>query len=158
MGDILFLGHRVPYPPDRGDKIRGFHVLKFLAARERVHLIAFADDRRDMTPGDGLSAVTADRSIVWRAKSRATAAVQALRSRKPISLTAFDDAALHEAVDTILSHHPIDTIYVFSSQMAQYLPARPLQKVDHGFRRYGFGEIRVVRHAIARADGLADGA
>ena len=48
MGDVLFLAHRMPYPPDRGDKIRGFHILKHLAARHRVHLIAFADDVRDL--------------------------------------------------------------------------------------------------------------
>ena len=133
MGDILFLGHRVPYPPDRGDKIRGFHILNFLAARKRVHLIAFADDTRDMRRKDGLSKVTGNRSIIWRSKSRATAAMQALLSRKPISLTAFDNASLREAVDTILSRHSIDTIYVFSSQMAQYLPARPRQKIIMDF-------------------------
>ena len=134
MGDILFLGHRVPYPPDRGDKIRAFHVLKFLAARERVHLVAFADDTRDMTRAPhGLNNLTGDRSIVWRSKSRAVAAVQALVSRKPVSLTAFDDASLRKAVDTILARHSIDTIYVFSSQMAQYLPVRPRQRVIMDF-------------------------
>ena len=133
MGDILFLGHRVPYPPDRGDKIRGFHVLKFLAARKRVHLIAFADDTRDMKRKDGLAKLTGNRSIIWRSKSRFASAVEALVSRKPISLTAFDNASLREAVDTILARHSIDTIYVFSSQMAQYLPARPRQKVIMDF-------------------------
>lgn len=133
MGDILFLGHRVPYPPDRGDKIRGFHILKFLAARKRVHLIAFADDTRDMKRKDGLAKMTGARSIIWRAKSRATAAVQAIVSRKPVSLTAFDNASLREAVDRMLASHAIDTIYVFSSQMAQYLPARPRQKVIMDF-------------------------
>ncbi|WP_353203534.1 TIGR03087 family PEP-CTERM/XrtA system glycosyltransferase [Sphingomonas sp.] len=133
MGDILFLGHRVPYPPDRGDKIRGFHILKFLAARKRVHLIAFADDTRDMKRKDGLAKLTGNRSIIWRSKSRAKAAIEALMSRKPISLTAFDNASLREAVESILSRHSIDTIYVFSSQMAQYLPARPRQKVIMDF-------------------------
>ncbi|GGA40207.1 TIGR03087 family PEP-CTERM/XrtA system glycosyltransferase [Sphingomonas psychrolutea] len=133
MGDILFLGHRVPYPPDRGDKIRGFHILKFLAARKRVHLIAFADDTRDMKRKGGLAKLTGNRSIIWRSKSRATAAIEALMSRKPISLTAFDNASLREAVESILSRHSIDTIYVFSSQMAQYLPARPRQKIIMDF-------------------------
>ncbi|MGJ3628078.1 hypothetical protein AB5I41_15880 [Sphingomonas sp. MMS24-JH45] len=44
--DILFLAHRVPFPPDRGDRIRSFHVLRHLAARARVHLVAFAECRR----------------------------------------------------------------------------------------------------------------
>ncbi|MCR2848189.1 hypothetical protein, partial [Heyndrickxia coagulans] len=94
-----FLGHRVPYPPDRGDKIRGFHILKHLAARKRVHLIAFADDTRDMKRKSGLSKLTGNRSIIWRSKSRLTSAFQALLARKPVSLTAFDNASLRTAVD-----------------------------------------------------------
>ncbi|MES1970882.1 MAG: TIGR03087 family PEP-CTERM/XrtA system glycosyltransferase [Pseudomonadota bacterium] len=133
MGDILFLAHRVPYPPDRGDKIRGYNVLKFLSARKRVHLIAFADDTRDMKSKSGLSKFTGNRSIIWRSKPRAVAALEAFFSRKPVSLTAFENRPLREAVDNILGRHSIDTIYVFSSQMAQYLPARPRQRVIMDF-------------------------
>ena len=133
MGDILFLAHRVPYPPDRGDKIRGFNVLKFLSERKRVHLIAFADDTRDMKRKDGLSKFTGNRSIIWRSKSRARAALEAIFSRRPVSLTSFANRPLREAVDNILARHAIDTIYVFSSQMAQYLPSRPRQRVIMDF-------------------------
>jgi sugar transferase (PEP-CTERM/EpsH1 system associated) len=133
MGDILFLGHRVPYPPDRGDKIRGYHTLKFLSERKRVHLIAFADDTRDMKRKNGLAKFTGNRSIIWRSKPRAIAAIEALLGHKPVSLTAFDNKPLREAVDNILARHSIDTIYVFSSQMAQYLPARPRQRVIMDF-------------------------
>jgi hypothetical protein len=35
---ILMLTHRVPYPPDRGDRIRSYHLLKYLAARAEVWL------------------------------------------------------------------------------------------------------------------------
>jgi sugar transferase (PEP-CTERM/EpsH1 system associated) len=133
MGDILFLGHRVPYPPDRGDKIRGFHILKYLSARKRVHLIAFADDTRDLAGKTGLAKMTGNRSIIWRSKSRVQAAIEALLTRKPISLTSFDSRSLRSAVEALLERHAIDTIYVFSSQMAQYLPARPRQTVIMDF-------------------------
>ena len=122
MGDILFLAHRVPYPPDRGDKIRSFHMLRHLAAHRRVHLAAFADDPRDMNRPE-LAAVTASRAIVRRSKSQAVAGLQALTSGRPLSLTAFDDAAMCRAVEEMLARENIDTIFVFSSQMAQYLPA-----------------------------------
>ena len=133
MGDILFLGHRVPYPPDRGDKIRGFHILKYLSARKRVHLIAFADDTRDLAGKTGLAKMTGNRSIIWRSKSHVQAAIEALLTRKPISLTSFDSRSLRSAVEALLERHAIDTIYVFSSQMAQYLPARPRQTVIMDF-------------------------
>ena len=133
MGDILFLAHRIPYPPDRGDKIRGFNILKHLAKKRRVHLIAFADDTRDLKRKSGLAPYTGNRSIVWRSKPGVIAAIQALFSRKPMSLTAFDNPALRDSVEGMLARHAIDTIYVFSSQMAQYLPARPRQRVIMDF-------------------------
>jgi polysaccharide biosynthesis protein PslH len=133
MGDILFLAHRSPFPPDRGDKIRAYNVLKYLAARRRVHLVAFADDPRDLKTKRGLTAITASRSIIWRSKSRRRAALEALVQRKPVSLTAFDNRAMHEVVEDLLARCSIDTIYVFSGQMAQYLPAKKRARVIMDF-------------------------
>ena len=133
MGDILFLTHRIPYPPDRGDKIRGFNIVRFLSTRQRVHVIAFADDSRDLKRRNGLAPYTGNRSIIWRSKPRWLAAVQALAFRRPISLTAFENASVQEAVTNLLARHSIDTIFVFSSQMAQYLPSKPRQKVIMDF-------------------------
>ena len=48
MREILFLVHRIPWPADRGDKIRSHHILKHLAQMAPVHVGAFADDARDM--------------------------------------------------------------------------------------------------------------
>ena len=123
MGDVLFLAHRVPYPPDRGDKIRSFHMLRYLAAHRRVHLAAFADDPRDIDRPE-LAALTASRAIVRRSKPQVVAAVQALVSGRPLSLTAFDDKRMRRAVQDVLTRENIDTVFVFSGQMAQYLPAR----------------------------------
>jgi sugar transferase (PEP-CTERM/EpsH1 system associated) len=133
MGDILFLAHRVPYPPDRGDKIRAFNILNYLAGKKRVHLVAFADDPADLKRKGALAAITGNRQIVWRSKSQAVAGVQALASHRPLSLTAFDNGEVRQAVDTMLARHAIDTIYVFSSQMAQYVPVRPRQRVVMDF-------------------------
>jgi polysaccharide biosynthesis protein PslH len=43
-GDILFLVHRLPYPPDKGDRIRTYHILKYLAERATVHVACLADE------------------------------------------------------------------------------------------------------------------
>lgn len=133
MGDILFLAHRVPFPPDRGDKIRAYNVLRYLSARRRVHLIAFADDPADLKDRGGLAKIAASRQIVWRGKGQTAAGVQALVQRRPFSLTAFDNPELRQAVRDTLARHSIDTIYVFSSQMAQYLPMKPRQRVVMDF-------------------------
>lgn len=122
MGDILFLAHRIPYPPDRGDKIRGFHMIRHLARTSRVHLAAFADNDRDVEAKQGLVPYTASRAIIRRTKPQSLAASEALLRRQPVSVSAFASAPLRDAVRGILSRHTIDTIFVFSSQMAQYLP------------------------------------
>lgn len=132
MGDILFLAHRVPYPPDRGDKIRSFHMLRHLAGHRRVHLAAFADDPRDMNRPE-LAEFTASRVIVRRRKSQAVAGMQALASGRPLSLAAFDDATMRRAVENVLAREDVETIFVFSSQMAQYLPAEPRARVIMDF-------------------------
>ena len=75
MGDILFLAHRMPFPPDRGDKIRAYNVLKYLARRRRVHLIAFADDVRDLAGPDDPAVPLASRTVVRRAKPAWLAAI-----------------------------------------------------------------------------------
>jgi len=120
--EILFVAHRAPFPPDRGDKIRSFHILRHLAARARVHLIAFADDPRDLQPAPEYRALVDECVIVPRTRSRAVAAIAALASAQPVSLTAFAHREVARAVRDILARRPIDAIYVYSGQMAQYLP------------------------------------
>ena len=41
---ILYLTHRVPFPPDKGDRIRNYHLLRQLAKRSRVWLASLADE------------------------------------------------------------------------------------------------------------------
>lgn len=120
--DILFLAHRVPFPPDRGDKIRSYHMLRYLSERARVHLVAFADDERDQGYAADLAPFAASVTLIRRAKSQARAAAEALVSQRPISLTAFHDRQVATAVRAVLAREAIDAILVFSGQMAQYVP------------------------------------
>jgi sugar transferase (PEP-CTERM/EpsH1 system associated) len=41
---VAYLTHRVPFPPDKGDRIRNYHVLRELAKHARVWLAALADE------------------------------------------------------------------------------------------------------------------
>ena len=38
MATVLYLAHRLPFPPDKGDKVRTHHILRALAERHRVLL------------------------------------------------------------------------------------------------------------------------
>ncbi|MFD1950602.1 TIGR03087 family PEP-CTERM/XrtA system glycosyltransferase [Sphingomonas arantia] len=120
--DILFLCHRVPFPPDRGDKIRSFHILKALSALGRVHLLTFADDEADAAHVAGLAPWVSSSKVIVRRRGRAFGAVAALASRRPVSLAMFDDPAMRRAANGLLGRVRIDTVYAFSGQMAQFVP------------------------------------
>ena len=47
MANLLYLVHRLPYPPNKGDKVRSYHLLQHLLARHRVFLGTFIDDPED---------------------------------------------------------------------------------------------------------------
>ena len=117
--DILFLAHRVPFPPDRGDRIRGYHTICHLAERARVHLVAFADSEAEAVVAPEFRTLLASCTVVPRTKSRVRAAAEALLTGKPLSLTAFADPRVAAAVERVGA---VDAAYLFSGQMAQYLP------------------------------------
>lgn len=122
MRDILFLAHRVPYPPDRGDKMRSYHLLRHLAGLARVHLVTFADDAADVVHAEALRPLVGTLHVERRTRSTPVAALAALASGRPVSLAAFDSPALGAAVAAILRQEPIDTVFAFSGQMAQFVP------------------------------------
>lgn len=122
MGEILFLAHRIPFPPDRGDKIRSHHLLNALARIAPVHVGCFADTDGDLVHTPLLAGIAASHCLIRRRKSMAMAGAEALLARKPVSLTAFDHPSLRAWVRATLAAHPIDTIFVFSGQMGQYVP------------------------------------
>ena len=123
MSEILFLAHRVPFPPDRGDKIRSNHLLRRIAEIAPVHVGALADDRADMAQEGELAAIAASHCLVRRSAPLPLAALAALGKGKPVSLAAFASARLQRYVANVLETRPIAAIFVFSGQMAQYVPA-----------------------------------
>ena len=60
MGELLLLCHRIPYPPDKGEKIRAWNFLQHLLKRHRVHLGCFIDDERDWSYTDTLRSMCSE--------------------------------------------------------------------------------------------------
>ena len=110
MGEVLFLAHRMPFPPDRGDKIRSSHVLRHLATLAPVHVATFAESDQDLADEPQLAAVSATHCLVRRTKPVPLAGVEALLKHRPVSLTAFHSAQLDAYVRAVLANHPVDTI------------------------------------------------
>jgi sugar transferase (PEP-CTERM/EpsH1 system associated) len=119
--DLLLLIHRIPYPPNKGDKIRSYHLLKHLARDYRVHLATFVDDADDWQHVPAVEALCASSHFAplnpLRARVRSLGALVRNRS---LSLDYYQDAGMARWVDQTVATHKIDRVMVFSSPMAQY--------------------------------------
>ena len=119
MEDLLLLIHRIPYPPNKGDKIRSYHLLKHLAARYRVHLATFVDDPDDWQHVPHVEALCASsrfarmHPLLARVRS-----LGALLKNRSLSLEYYRDADLTRWVDDTVAKHDIGRMLVFSGAMA----------------------------------------
>jgi sugar transferase (PEP-CTERM/EpsH1 system associated) len=128
MADILYLAHRIPYPPDRGDKIRSWNMLRHLATLGRVHLACFADDEGDAAhlPAlrEALGGALGEAHVEVRRLGKASAGARALLDGRSILLTLFDSPRLRSFVEAMLARPEVETVFAFSVQMAQFVPER----------------------------------
>jgi len=124
-GDILFLCHRIPYPPDRGDKIRSYHLLHRLAELAPVHVGCFADDDRDMSFAADMARLTASQLVVKRDRSTLVAGLTGLARRQPMLVALFDHPDLHRWVAATMRDKPIRAVVAYSAQMAHFVPPLP---------------------------------
>ncbi|TZG29117.1 TIGR03087 family PEP-CTERM/XrtA system glycosyltransferase [Sphingomonas montanisoli] len=150
MGEILFLVHRIPYPPDRGDRIRSYHILRHLAARAPVHVVGFVDRPSDLAKVAPLRKVCSSMFVDVR-RSRISAGLRAMTKGDSISLTAFRSRAMKAEVKRLLKKRPIDTIFAYSGQMAQFVPE------DRGGRRFVMDFVDVDSEKFASYGAKAGG-
>lgn len=122
MSDLLFLAHRLPYPPDKGDKIRSWPILRHLAAMHRVHLGAFYDDPRDAAHVPVLEQICASVCALplrpWQGRVRSLAA---LATGEAMSARYFRDRQLMAWIDEIVAKFAPRAAFVYCSAMAPYV-------------------------------------
>lgn len=121
---ILFLCHRIPYPPDKGEKIRAFHEIRALAQRHRVSLLTLADSELpDLAPLQALC----ERVEVFpisRTAGYVRAALGSLRPR-PLTLSFFESDELSARVRELARRERFDVTVAYSSAMGPYAALAP---------------------------------
>lgn len=118
---ILFIAHRVPYPPNKGEKLRALWILRELSKSHAVDLFSFYDDREDLKHVPELRKYCRNHyleKIPW-VKSRLRA-VGGLLLGKPFSTEFFRSPRMERRIRSALHSGYYDRIVVFSSSMAQY--------------------------------------
>jgi len=121
MANLLYLVHRMPYPPNKGDKVRSYHLLKHLAERHRVFVGTFVDDPEDEAHLATLRSLCAGLHATRLHPARARlGSLAGLLDGQALTLHYYRDAALQRWVRETARRERIDAVVVFSSSMAQY--------------------------------------
>ena len=122
MAKLLYLVHRMPYPPNKGDKVRSYHLLQHLMAQgHEVFVGTFVDDPDDLQHLPALRAMCTDLcAIRLDPRMARLSSLVALLTGEPLTLRYYASKPLHAWVQRTLASQAIDATLVFSSSMAQY--------------------------------------
>jgi sugar transferase (PEP-CTERM/EpsH1 system associated) len=122
VGELLFLAHRIPYPPDKGDKIRSWNFLQHLAGRHHVYLGCFIDDARDRQFEPQLRQICAESCFVGLNRTAAgLRSLAGLYRGLPLTLPYYHDYRLALWVRNLLARRPVEAALVYCSAMAPYV-------------------------------------
>ena len=131
MENLLFLVHRIPYPPNKGDKIRSYHFLRALSTHYHVFLGTFIDDQEDwnyetsVQPFCQETCIQALDPVQSKIKS-----LTGLLTGEALSLPYYKNKTMQRWVDQVVKQHNIKKVLIFSSVMAQYIDNKaPLEMI-----------------------------
>ncbi|MEZ6063085.1 MAG: TIGR03087 family PEP-CTERM/XrtA system glycosyltransferase [Planctomycetaceae bacterium] len=118
---ILYITHRVPWPPDRGDRIRTWNILKFLASGADVDLACLADEPVTSETRRALQGVTRQLAIIPHSGvlRYVRGAVSLLKGRT-VTEGLFSNAQLRLVIDDWTRHTAYDAAISSSSGVAGY--------------------------------------
>jgi sugar transferase (PEP-CTERM/EpsH1 system associated) len=130
MEGLLFLAHRIPFPPNKGDKIRSFHLLRHLSARHEIHLGAFVDDPDDWQYRDALKPYCASIKLLPLHSRRARlASLSGLLSGEALTLPYYRNRELATWASALADSGRVTRGLAYSSAMAMFMPAGLARRV-----------------------------
>src|SRR5579862_2627830 len=118
---LLYLVHRLPFPPDKGDRIRAFQVLRYLSQKADVHLACLTDEQ--IPPGvlDSLRRFCTQVAVVKLGPARWLRACTSLATGRTASEGAFDSPGLRTVLRQWTAATAFDVCLASASSMVPYL-------------------------------------
>ena len=126
---LLYLVHRVPFPPNRGDRIRSYHMLRYLAQRYDVSLATLADEPVTADMRCELDRLCVQVAIEPVGRARWVRAAGSLAMGRSATEGLFASPALRRTVRRWAAERQFDSALVFCSSMVQYLDCPELAAV-----------------------------
>lgn len=125
---LLYLTHRVPYAPNRGDRIRAFQMLRYFRAQGiSVCLVALAHDDQEMAEAARLRGLVDDMHVVrvTRARNLVKAGLQ-LATARPLTHVLLDSRKMRPVLEHVRREWQPDVVLAFCSGMARFAMKPPL--------------------------------
>ncbi len=123
--NLLYLAHRVPHPPDKGDRIRNWNVLRFLARRARVHLACLADEPVPAETRRVLTETCAELAIVPVGIGRRLRMLGGALIGRTFSEGAFSSPQLRRVIRDWTAQTKFDGVIVSASSLVPYVRQTP---------------------------------
>lgn len=119
---LVFLCHRIPFPPNKGDKIRSFNLLKGLSRHYRIYLGAYVDDEADWQYADKLKPFCEDICLVGLSPARKLPRIASgLLLGWPLTMAIYSDKKLERWVKKVVAAQNIDRAFAFSGGVAHLM-------------------------------------
>ncbi|MBF0421606.1 MAG: TIGR03087 family PEP-CTERM/XrtA system glycosyltransferase [Magnetococcales bacterium] len=136
MEDLLFLCHRIPYPPNKGDKVRSYHLLRFLSRYYRVHVGAFIDNPTDWDHAKILQQLCTGETY-WagiRPKMAKLLALRGFLGCQSLTYHYYAHGGMQRWVDGLMERLKIPRILVYSAAPSRFVlkpwPHQPRRVID----------------------------
>lgn len=126
---VLFLTHRVPYPPDKGDRIRSYNLLRYLAGRADVWLGSVADEPWTAETEQVIRSLTVDSCLSPVGVARKIYGGFSLLSGRSLTEGWFYSRNLGDWVDQLVANQRIDVVVSFCSGMLCYADRPALREL-----------------------------
>ena len=127
---VLVLTHRLPYAPNRGDRLRAFHMLQRLRTRAEVELVSFVHDDEEASHVDEVRAFVPHVTAVKVPRPRNyVRALAALPTRTPLTHALLDAPGMTGILKEITRLRRPDLVFAYCSGMARFALQPPLDEI-----------------------------
>ncbi len=128
MESLLYIVHRIPYPPNKGDKIRSYNIFKYLSKKYNIYLCAFVDDDNDWKYIKYFKTRCADSFFIkLNPSTTKLSCLTGLLTGEALSVVYYKNRKFKEWIDTTIEKNSIEKILAFSSPMAQFFDENKME-------------------------------
>ena len=129
--NVLFLTHRVPYAPNRGDRIRAWHLIREMSSYAKVSLFALAHDADEAARLEQVPATTAAATVTIPKLGKYLRGLAQLPGSRPLTHALLDAPGARAAIQRLVDANPPDVVLAYCSGMARFALEPPLDRVPY---------------------------